>query len=197
MGMKMDKRITLSILAVVIVLLILSAWLANTVNTQYSSYQTQISDLQAHVSELESQIGQLQNQTGSLESNYSRLVIQLGDLTKQLAIERHLKVDIVSMSHDLGWSPIGGMTVSVGWYVTVRNNDVVTLSGLDLIVKTYYGLTPVGLGFPYKVDLLSAGEERVVRGDVLMPLNSFSSNLTYVATLIAADVVLDTFTLPP
>jgi len=193
----MKKSIALSVLAVVIGLLILSAWLANTVNTQYISYQTQISDLQTHVSELESQIGQLQNQTGSLESNYSRLVIQLGDLTKQLAIERHLKVDIVSMSHDLGWSPIGGMTVSVGWYVTVRNNDVVTLSGLDLIVKTYYGLTPVGLGFPYKVDLLNAGEERVVRGDVLMPLNSFSSNLTYVATLIAADVVLDTFTLPP
>ena len=193
----MKKSIALSVLAVVIGLLILSAWLANTVNTQYISYQTQISDLQTQVSELESQIGQLQNQTGSLESNYSRLVIQLGDLTKQLAIERHLKVDIVSMSHDLGWSPIGGMTVSVGWYVTVRNNDVVTLSGLDLIVKTYYGLTPVGLGFPYKVDLLNAGEERVVRGDVLMPLNSFSSNLTYVATLIAADVVLDTFTLPP
>jgi cell division protein FtsB len=194
----MKKSTALSVLAVVIVLLVFSAWLANTVNTQYISYQTQITDLQSQVNELETQIGQLQNQTSSLESQNSKLMIQLGDLTKQLALERHLKVDIVSMSHDPGWYPYGGVTVMVGWNVTVRNKDVVTLSGLEISVMTYYGLIPYGGGSPiaYKVDLLNAGEERVVSGIVLVPLDH-PSNLTYVATLKSADRVLDTFTLQP
>jgi cell division protein FtsB len=193
----MKKNIVLIILAATTILLIVSAWLANTVYNQFSSYQTQISELQTQARELVTQIGQLQNQTSSLESQNSKLVIQLGDLTKQLALERHLKVDIVSMSHYSGWSPIGGMAVAVSANVTVRNNDVVTLSGLELSVMTYYGLTPVGEGNPSKVDLLNAGEERVVSGGVIMPMSSFSTNLTYVATLKSADVVLDTFTLLP
>ena len=190
----MRKSVVLILSTLVIVLLIVSAWL---LHTQFSSYQTQITDLQSQNSELESQIGLLQNQTSSFESQNSKLAIQLGDLTKQLALERHLKVDILSLSNLSGWYPIGGMTVSVGCLVTVRNNDVVTLSGLEMSVMAYYGLKLVGEGFPSKVDLLNAGEERVVSGGVLMPINSFSLNLTYVATLKSADVVLDTFTLPP
>jgi len=193
----MKKSTALSVLGVAVVLLVFSAWLANTVNTQYISYQKQITDLQRQVNELETQIGQPENQTSSLESQNSKLVIQLGDLTKQLALERYSHVDIVSMAPDFGWSPIVGMTVAVGAEVTVRNNDVVTVSGLELSVMTYYGLKPVGECFPSKVDLLNAGEERVVRGTVFMPLNSFSSDLTYVVTLKLADVVLDTFTLLP
>jgi hypothetical protein len=190
----MRKSVVLILSALVIVLLIVSAWL---LHTQFSSYQTQIADLQSQNIELENQISQLQNQTSSLESQNSKLVIQLGDLTKQLALERHLKVDIVSLSPGYGWSYLGGVHVVVGANVTVRNNDVVTVSGLELSLMTYYGLTPVGESLPSRVDLLNAGEERVVGGTVIMPLDSFSLNLTYVATLKSADVVLDTFTLPP
>ncbi len=90
------------------------------------------------------------------------------------------------------------MLVYYEWEVTVRNNDVVTVSGLDLSVKAYSGLVEYGsaFNFPYDVGLLNAGEEKVVSGMVIMNIHALT-NLTYVAALRAADVVLDTFTLAP
>jgi hypothetical protein len=192
----MKKSIALGLFAVVIVLVILSAWL---VNTQFNSYQKQITDLQSQNSELESQIGQLQNQTSSLENQNSKLAIQLDDLTKQLALERHLKIEIVSLIQE-GFGIYGG-TATLGTYpfaITVRNNDVLTVSGLSLIVQGYFGLQKLGeTPLPYQVNLLNAGEEQVVSGYVELSINTYK-NLTYVAVLKSGDVVLDEFniTLP-
>jgi outer membrane murein-binding lipoprotein Lpp len=192
----MKKSIALGLFAVVIVLVILSAWL---VNNQFNTYQTQITDLQSQNSELESQIGQLQNQTNSLENQNSQMMIQLGDLTKQLALERHLKIEIVSFLQE-GYGIYGG-TGTLGTYyfaVTVRNNDVVTVSGLALTVQGYFGLEKLGETYlPYEVNLLNVGEEQVVNGYVDLSHYTYK-NFTYVAILKSADVVLDEFsvTLP-
>jgi len=188
----MNRKIALGAAVAAVALLTLSAWL---VYAQFSSLQAQIADLQAQNIQLEGQLGEVQNQTGSLESQNSELVRQLGDLTKQLALERHLSVEIKSLWHRDYWSAFGGLLVDYPFNVTVRNNDVITLSGVTLTVKTYSGIQEIGWTHSSEIDLLLAGEERVVSGSAVVPITA-PSNLTYVATLKAADVVLDEFTLP-
>ncbi|MEM2108372.1 MAG: hypothetical protein QXL10_03710, partial [Candidatus Bathyarchaeia archaeon] len=137
-----------------------------------------------------------QNQIAILEKQNSDIIKQMGDLTKQLALHRHLRIEIVSLWHSSVWSAYGGLLVSYPFNVTVRNNDLITVSGLTLTVQAFSGLkdeTQVpGLR---KIDLLQAGEERVVSGEVVVYISA-PWNLTYVATLKAGDIVIDTFTSP-
>jgi hypothetical protein len=177
----------------VAVLLAVSGWLAY---AQLSSLQVQIKDLQDQNSELESQISDLQKQTSILESQHDELVRQTGDLTKQLALERRLRVEIVDLWHRGHWSAYGGLLVSYPFNVTIRNNDVITMSGLSLNVRTYSGLKDVTMVFnSIEINTLVAGEERVVQGHAVVSISA-PINLTYVATLKAGEVILDEFTLP-
>ena len=189
----MNKILVSSLAVVLIIAFTVSGFL---IYNEFSSLQTEINDLQIQNGELERQKSDLQNQTTVLEQQNSDIIKQMGDLTKQLALQRHLRVEIVSLWHSYGWYAYGGLLVSYPFNVTVRNNDLITVSGLTLIVQTFSGLkdeTQV-LGL-IKIDALQAGEERVVSGGVVVYIGA-PSNLTYVATLKAGDVVIDTLTLP-
>jgi len=189
----MRKRVAVSAITVVIIALTVSAWL---VNNQINNLQTQIAELQSKNNALESQINDLQNQISSLENQNSELIKQFGDLTKQLALERHLNVEIVSLWHRDYWSAFGGLLVEYPFNVTIRNNDVMTVSGLNLNVRTFSGLKDESI-YPssIEINMLRSGEERVIQGGVVVSINA-PSNLTYVATLKAGEVVLDEFMLP-
>jgi hypothetical protein len=188
----MNKRLFSSIAAVLIIALIASGLL---INNEFSSLQTEIKDLQIQSEELEKQKNDLQNQTNVLGQQNNDMIKQLGDLTKQLALERHLRIEIVSLWHNDNWFAYGGLLVGYPFNATIRNNDIVTVSGLTLTVQTFSGLKDesqiYGLS---KIDSLQAGEERVVSGEAVVYIGA-PSNLTYVATLKAGDIVLDTFTL--
>ncbi len=188
----MSKRITLLLASIVIIALAVTAWF---VQAQFGGLQIQVSELEAENSDLQDQIMNLQNQTTALGSQNGKLVNQLGDLTKQLALERSLRIRILSVSPRAYWNSYGGLLVSYPFNVTVRNNDVITVSGLTLTVNTFSGLQQIGWTSVSDVNVLRAGEERVIQGEAVVPLNH-PSNLTYVATLNSGNVVLDEFTLP-
>jgi len=208
----MKKGIVLGAFAGVFVLLIFSAWL---LNAQFVNFQTrinslvnvvnnlqgqinalnrQIGELESQISSLESQNSMLQNQTDSLEISNNLLVNQLGNLTEQLALARPIQVEIVSLTH-FGYSNVVLDYVGFSVNVTMRNNDVVTVSGLTLTVDGYSGNERIGsTDYPSEINLLNPGEERLVRNQVAVRLSPLAMNMTYFATLKSGDVVLDKFT---
>ena len=187
----MNMRLVSSIAIVLIIALTLSAFL---VFNEFSSLQTEIDDLQIQKVELEKQKSDLQNQIIVLENKNNDVINQMGDLTKQLALQRHLRIEIVSLWHQDYWFAYGGLLVGYPFNVTIRNNDTVTFSGLTLAVQTFSGLKDeTKMNGLIKIDSLQAGEERIVSGEAVVYIGA-PSNLTYVATLKSGDVVVDTFT---
>jgi hypothetical protein len=188
----MNKRLFSSITVVLIISLSASGFI---IYNEFRSLQTEIKDLQNQSEELEKQKSDLQNQTSVLGQQNNDMIKQMGDLTKQLALERHLSVKIVSLWHRDYWGAYGGLLVDYPFNVTIRNNDIVTVSGLTLTVQTFSGLKDeTKMNGLIKIDSLQAGEERTVSGAVVVYIGA-PSNLTYVATLKAGDVILDTFPL--
>ena len=205
----MKKSVVIGAFVGIFVLLIVPAWLLNSYQRQIASLQAQVFNLQLQSSELikqlvelhnqtdslENQNRMLQNQTDSLESQNNLLVNQLGNLTEQLALQRPIKVDIMSLWHAESWSSFGGLNVAYPFNVTIRNNDIVTVSGLILTVRTYSGNQSVGYGYPLEIDLLGVREERIISSVAVVSLTEPRIS-TYVATLKSGDVVLDEFTYP-
>jgi hypothetical protein len=188
----MNKRLFSSITVVLIISLSASGFI---IYNEFSSLQTEIKDLKIQSEELEKQKSDLQNQTSVLGQQNNDMMKQMGDLTKQLALERHIQIEITTFWHNDYWFAFGGLLVDYPFNATIRNNDIVTVGGLSLTVQAFSGLkdeTKI-VGFA-KIDLLHSGEEQVVSGEVVVYIGA-PSNLTYVATLKAGDVILDTFTL--
>ncbi len=130
----------------------------------------------------------------SLESQNEELLKQLGDLTGQLALERVLNVKIVSLVHDAVWSDYGSFLgrsrARMAFNVTVRNDDVVALGGLELTVRTFSGSREVGWIFHNDVDSLMPGETRIIQGESITPADSMA-DLSLLATLKSSDVIVD------
>jgi hypothetical protein len=189
----MNKRLISSIAIVLIIALTASGFL---IYNEFSSLQTEIKVLQIQNEELEKQKSDLQNQTNVLGQQNNDMIKQMGNLTKQLALQRQLRIDIVSLWISNRWFAYGGLWVANPFNATIRNNDIVTVSGLTLTVQAFYGLKEESHTFRLnEVDFLEAGEEKVVSGEVVASLGG-TGHLTYVATLKAGDAVIDTFTLP-
>ena len=138
-------------------------------------------------------------ETMDLESQNEELLKQLRDLTEQLALERALRVEIVALSHEDQWSDYGpflGVQRARNVYnVTIRNNDVVALSGLELSVSTLSGERAVGWTFSNRSDMLLPGEERIIKGESVTPVYAMTV-LSFDAVLKSGDVVVDELRLP-
>jgi hypothetical protein len=188
----MNKRLFSSIVVILIIALTASGFL---INNEFSNLQTEIKDLQIQSEELAKQKSALQNQTTVIDQQKQNLINQMGDLTKQLALERHLRVEIVSFWHNDYWFAYGGLLVGYPFNASIQNNDVVPFSGLTLTVQAFDGLKDeTKINGWVNIDSLQAGEERVVSGEVVVYIGA-SSNLTYLATLRAGDTILDIFML--
>ena len=189
----MNTRLVLSSAIVLIIILTVTGFL---IFNEFSSLQAEINTLQIQNVELEKEKMDLQNQITVAVNQYNDIIQRMGDLTKQLALERHLQIEITTFWHNDHWFAYGGLLVGYPFNATIRNNDVVTVGGLSLTVQAFSGLkdeTKIS-GFS-KIDLLQSGEEQVVSGEVVVYIGA-PSNLTYVATLKAGDAIIDTITLP-
>jgi hypothetical protein len=188
----MNKRLISSIAVVLIIALTVSGFL---LFNEFNNFQSEINELKIEIEELEKQKSDLENQTTVMDQQKQEMINQMGDLTKQLALERHLRVEIVSFWHNDYWFAYGGLLVGYPFNASIQNNDVVPFSGLTLTVQAFYGLKDeTKINGWIKIDLLQVGEERVVSGEVVVYIGA-PSNLTYLATLKAGDTILDTFTL--
>jgi len=191
------KRILAIGATVVVALLIaISVWFAQ---HQFVLLQNANSNLRVQINNLQDENRDFYFEAKSLENQNEELEEQLGDLTKQLALERDLNVEITTFSSEDRWSDYGpwlGVPRARNVFnVSVRNNDVVMIGGLKLIVEIFSDNKVVGLTFSWKIDLLNVGEERENNGETIVPID-FLSDLTYVITLKSGEIVLDEFRLP-
>ena len=190
----------------VIVLLIFSAWRLNAqftgLQTQVTSLQTEIASLEAQNNELRKQISKFENETDSFESQNDELVGYVGKFTEQLALARPIQVEIVSLVRASSGNSFGGLLQGYSFNLTIRNNDVVTVSGIVLTLNVYFGDKLVGY-IPYinkclEIDLLIPGEERVISFVYVVSLEFVGAwrakPLTYVTTLESGEVILDQLT---
>jgi hypothetical protein len=172
--------------------MVIAAWF---VQYQFSVMQNEISSLQAENSDLQdknrnlSESSALKNQSGELMQS---------DLTKRLALAGDLRVEITALSPEDYWrnagSFLGVLRARNVFNVTVRNNDVGAVSGLQLTVETLSGNHSVGWVFENQIYLLRVGEERVIVGQSITPINSLN-DLSFVATLKLGDALVDEFRL--
>ncbi len=129
-----------------------------------------------------------------LESQNDELIEHLGNLTKQLALARPLRVEIVSFSHEDQWGYgtfLGVERASLKFNVTIRNNDSVALSGIELSADIYSGFRPVGWGSGKRFDLLLAGGEQTFGWSLTMSFGEPTADLSLLVTLKSGDVILD------
>ena len=171
------------------------------VQQQFNIMQNANSSLQAENNNLQDENRNLRFEKSALENQNDELVKQIGDLTKQLAITRPHRIEISTLSPEDHWSDYGSVLgvprARNVFNVTVRNNDVVAVSGLELTVETLSG-NPGGVGswvFQNRIDLLRVGEERVIVGESIVPIDSLK-DLVFVATIKSGDTIVDEFRLP-
>ena len=193
--------LALSMIIIAVATLVIVAWFVpyQFIQHQLTVLQIENNSLQAQIDDLYDKKRNLYFEVKDFESQNDELVKQLGDLTKQLALERALRVEIMKLSHEDHWTDygpyLGVQRARNVFNVTVRNNDVATMSGLRLTVETFSGDRSVGGIFSWKIGRPQVGEEREIKGETIVP-NDFLSDLKYVATLKSGEVVLDEFKLP-
>jgi len=189
----LNRKIVLSVFIIAIIALALASWI---VHNQVSALQTQISELQARNSALEVQISEIQDHLNETQNQISEQQENLRDITYELALSRPLNVLITKFNWVGDFNPFGGMTMSYPVKVTVRNNDVVDVSGLTLSVRLLIKGTLIGVkdsyGFPIQIDELKAGESQEISGGILATLGSFSTDSAVCAVRLSVrDIVLD------
>jgi FtsZ-binding cell division protein ZapB len=189
----MNKKITLSIVLIVIISLTLATWL---VNYQISDVQSQISEVKIENSELQNQTSDLQHQLSDLQLENREQQDRLTDFTYQLAVRSHLSVKITAFKWIGGFNPIVGLTLVHSVNVTVQNNDVVPLSGLILAVRLANKATgaEIGDGDITLIDRLNAGESREIIGRAYTTISTALNDVVVVTTLKVGNIVLDEWT---
>ncbi len=83
--------------------------------------------------------------------------------------------------------------------ITIRNNDVVALSGLRIAVRIFSGVRPISSGFGSfspRFDMLLAGEEVTAEGSIGIDdnwqlYNTTTTDLEFLVTLKSGDVIVD------
>jgi hypothetical protein len=179
----MNKKITASIILIVIVVASVAAWL---VNNQISELQIQNSDLQNQVNELQDQNKELQEQ-----------------LTAQ-------KVMITTF-FITGHSNPGGIMWNTDFIVRIQNNGTRDVHGLYLtfnVISNYtverglYMFQPyvggIKMGEHYEIDTLKRGETQEIQGTIFNNMDDSMklSGSSFVVTLKLNNYVVDTFTIP-
>jgi uncharacterized coiled-coil protein SlyX len=187
------KRKALAVVLIAIIALAFASWF---IYNQISALQNQISELQERNSTLEVQISEIQDQLNETQNKISEQQENLRGITYELALQRPLNVLITKFNWTGGWYAFGGMTVSYPVNVTVRNNDVVNLSGLTLsvrlLIKGTLNEVKDSSGFPIQIDELKAGESQEILCTILATLWSFSTDSAVCAVRLSVrDVVLD------
>jgi hypothetical protein len=161
---------------------------------------SQFGGLQSRVSMLETQNVQLNTQNNTLQAQIEDLQAQnqedLSEFTYQLALERHLNVEITQAYWNKGWHPLGGVAVSHPVNATIHNNDVIPLCGLTAtfrFVDRDSG-AQIGEAGTFKVDRVNVGESLVVNGSAYTTLNENmddgTANAICKITIATGDVVL-------
>lgn len=163
------------------------------VYSQIGKLQNQIGAIEAQNSEMQDQLSELQNQLSELQLQNLEQQDRLNDFTYELAKARHLKVEISAFQWMDGFHPVGGLLIGHPVDITVRNNDVVPLSGLRLRVSLSLENTGAELGYVggAMIGRLNAGESRVIRGEPWASLSTTLSDGVCVVTLAVGDIVLD------
>jgi len=194
--LKVEKRIILGIFsAVIIVLIITTAWLAN---SQFSRLQTQITALQTRNNELQNQNSDLKNQTILLSNQNHLLQEQVSQLLDQLRICYNASVRIVSTEFVSGFNPYVGLTFANRVNVTVQNFDSKDINGLTLTVELVYNGTELlgSEGYTKDIDVLHAGERLEISDLAFSYLSSRNEGTLCIATLMKEDAILDVWSEP-
>jgi predicted Holliday junction resolvase-like endonuclease len=157
---------------------------------------SQVSGLQSRVSKLETQNSTLQEQLKELQRQNGEQQDRASDLTGQLALERHLKVEISEAFCSRGWYAFGGVTVSYPANVTVVNEDVVPLFGLTATFMFVDKDSGRQIGWERVTDIerLDVKESLVVNGSVLVELNVNVDNAVCKITVAKGSIVIDEVT---
>ena len=137
------KALALGTITAAAVTIVIVAWFVQfqLIQHQLTVLQIENSSLQVQNRDLHDKNRDLYFESKDVESQNDELVEQLGDLTKQLALKRAIHVEIVKLLHEDHWTDYGpylGVPRARNVFnVTVRNNDVATMSGLRLTVETF------------------------------------------------------------
>jgi hypothetical protein len=187
----MGKKSIVAVLVVAIVVCLCVAFV----------FYIQFSNLQAEKDELTLQNIALQTQNNTLQKQITELQLQnrerqdrLSDLTYQLALERHLRVEITDAYCNRGWSPLGGLTVSHPANITILNSDAVPLFGLTATFRFINRDSGVLIGQEgvSKVDRVDVGERRVIMGYAYTVVGpGIDDNTVCKITLSKSDRILD------
>ena len=185
------KRTALAIVLIVIVSLSITTWF---VHSQITDLQNQISELRLQNSALQDKNSDLQEQVNDLQLQNREKQDRLTDFTYELAKARHLYVEITSYSKGSG-GPIVGVTFVSEIYVTIKNDDVIPVSGLTITVVLIDKDKGVQIGDTgvTKMGRLNAGESGNFSVSVFYGMSSLSliSSAEVVIVLKAGSVVLD------
>ena len=186
------KTVAAALIAIIIILSVTS-----------TAIYSQFRGLQTRVSQLETQNVELQNQNSTLQAQLKEQQLQnreqqdrLSDITAQLAMQRHLQVEITQAHCSRGWYAFGGVTVEYPANVTIVNNDVVPLFGLTATFRFVDKDSgrQIGQEVVTKIDRLDVGESPVVNGGVLAELNASVKNAVCKITISKGSTILDEWT---
>jgi hypothetical protein len=160
----------------------------------------EVSGLQARVRQLEIQNAELQTQNSTLQTQIGDLQAQtqenLSRFTYQLALERHLNVEITQAYWNKGWYPLGGVAVSHPVNATIHNSDVVPLCNLTATIRFVDkdSGAQIGQQGTFKIDRVNAGESIVVNGSAYTTLDTSmddgTANAVCKIAVSVGDVVL-------
>jgi hypothetical protein len=167
------KRKALALILIVVIALSVASWLVH----------NQISDLQNQISEQKSQNDELQDQIRILQHQNSVLQYRLNETYGASPVH-------ITSVKNIGWTPLGGLTIASKVNVTVQNHSFTDLSGLTLTVRLVNNNTEVGNGYVQQIDGLRAGESREFSGNIFYGLGS---SLQIESRVKLGDVVLDEY----
>lgn len=185
----MNKQIIGAVAVVILIVAAISVW-------QITSLQTQIANSQAQNNDLKSQNGELQNQTTWLQDQNKELQDQISKLEQPGGNYNH-PVKIIAFEWLGGWFPMGGVTLYNPVNVTIRNDEIVTVSGLSMDVKLIdkYSGNQIGTsGGTNQIDPLQPGEVRTVGVGAYTSVGTSLDNAACVVSLKSGSTLLDEWT---
>lgn len=189
----MKTKALTTVLTAIIVILSLTLVITY---SQFSGLQTRVIQLESQNSELQTQNSTLQTQLKDFQQQLREQQDHASDITYQLALERHLRVEITQAQCSKGWYAYGGVTVSHPANVTVVNNDVVPLFGLTSTFQFVDKNSGAQIGHEgvIEIDQLDVGKSLVVNGSVLVELNVNVDNAICKITISKGSIILDEWT---
>jgi hypothetical protein len=184
------KRTILVIVLITVISLSAATWF---VQNQIGEFQTQLSGLRTQNSELQDQNNVLQTQVSELQLQNREQQDRLTDFTSELAKARHLHIDITAFKWIGGFNPMVCVTLSHPVNVTVKNDDVIPVSGLTLTVSLVHKNTGAQIGGSgvTRIGRLNAGETYELSGWATTTIGTSLNDALCMVTLESGGIVLD------